>query len=110
MVGMVAVSASKALKPGQKLLLVEREEDVGPSLTREAKRIYESYCGSIRKEVDLRVIGFICHGFTPARIRASGRLLAASQYDLFLGEHLSRVIPVTSEALKSLLMQLQKGA
>ncbi len=81
-----------------------------PSLTRKAERIYESYCGSIRREIDPRVIGVICHVFTPARVRASGRLLAASQYDVFLRDHLSSVLPITSDELKSLLRQLRAGA
>lgn len=104
--GMVAVSISKALNAGEKMLVVEREDDLEPSLSREAERIYESYCGSIRTEIDLRVIGVICHVFTPARVRSSGRLIAASQFDVFLRDHLRNVLPVTSDALKSLLVQL----
>jgi hypothetical protein len=102
LVGMVAVSISKALK-GEQMLVVDREEDLQPSLSAEAERAYKSYCGSINNEVDLRIVGAICHVFTPARVRASGRLIAASQFDVFLLGHLSNVLPLTSHAFKTLL-------
>ena len=77
---MVAVSISKALNAGDKMLIVEQENDVERSLAGEAERIYKSYCGAIRREIDLRVIGVICHVFTPVRVRPTGRLITASQY------------------------------
>jgi hypothetical protein len=43
MVGMVAVSISKALNAGDKMLIVEQENDVERSLAGEAERIYKSY-------------------------------------------------------------------
>jgi hypothetical protein len=105
-VGMVAVSISKALNAGEKMLFVNREEDIEPSLTKEAERIYQSYCGSIRTAIDLRVIGFICHVFTPAWVRATGLLTAASQSDIFLTDSFRNVLPVSADALKGLLAQI----
>jgi len=103
LVGMVAMSISKALK-GTQMLVVDREEDLRPSLSAEAERAYESYCGAIYNEVDLRIVGAICHVFTPAHVRTSGRLIAASQFDVFFPGHLSN--PATSHGLKTLLGQL----
>jgi hypothetical protein len=88
------------------MLVVDREEDLQPSLSAEAERAYKSYCGSINGEVDLRIVGTICHVFAPARIRASGRLIAASQFDVFLRDHLRTVLPVTGDALKNILAQI----
>jgi hypothetical protein len=105
LVGMVAVSISKALK-GEQMLVVDQEDDLQPALSAEAERAYNSYCESINGEIDLRIVGTICHVFTPARIRASGRLVAASQFDVFLRGHLRNVLPVTSQMLKTLLAQL----
>lgn len=102
---MVAVSISKALK-GEQMLVVDREEDLQPSLTAEAQRAYKSYCSSIHSEIDLRIVGTIGHVFAPARIRVTGRLVAASQFDVFLRGHLQNVLPVTSDAFKNLLSQV----
>lgn len=102
---MVAVSISKALK-GEEMLVVDRPEDIQPSLSAEAQRAYNSYCSSINSEIDLRVVGTICHVFAPARIRANGRLVAASQFDVFLRDHLITVLPVTSDAFRNLLARL----
>jgi hypothetical protein len=105
LVGMVALSISKALK-GEQMLVVDREEDLQPSLSAEAKRAYKSYCGSINTEIDLRIVGTICHVFAPARVRANGRLIAAWQFDVFLRDHLNSVLPVTGDALRNLLSRL----
>ncbi len=48
LVGMVAVSISKALK-GEQMLVVDREEDLQPSLSAEAERAYKLYCKSINQ-------------------------------------------------------------
>ena len=105
LVGMVAVSISKALK-GEQMLVVDCEEDLPSLLSTEAERAYKSYCGSINSEVDPRIVGTICHVFAPARIRSSGRLIAASQFDVYLRDHLGTVLPVTGDALKSILAQI----
>jgi hypothetical protein len=105
LLGMVAISISKALK-GEQMLVVDREDDLQPSLSAEAERAYKSYCRSINSEVDLRIVGVICHVFTPARVRASGRLVAASQFDVFLQDHLSSVFPGTRDSLRTLLAQI----
>ena len=107
-VGMVAISASRSLNAGgNKMLFVERETDIEPSLTGDLKRIYDSYCGAVRSQIDLRIIGVICHVFAPVRVRTTGRLIAASQFDVFLGDHLRNVLPVTGHELKALLVRLK---
>jgi hypothetical protein len=99
-------SISKALNPGEKMFFVQDEQDIKPSLTKEAKRIYKSHCSSIRTSIDLRMIGFICHVFAPTWVRANSRLVAASQFDIFLTDSLRSVLPVSTDALKGLLARI----
>jgi hypothetical protein len=101
-VGMVAVSTSKALSGGMKMLFVERDRDLAPSLTIEAERIWESYCKPIIGRADRRVVGLICHVFTPAFIRTQGRLIAASQFDIF-PRNIDEVLPLSGDDLRILL-------
>jgi hypothetical protein len=102
---MVAASTSKALTGGTKMLFVERERDLAPSLTIEAERIWESYCKPIIERTDRRVMGLICHIFTPAFIRTEGRLIVASQFDVFLGP-VANVLPLSGDEFKLLLKRL----
>jgi hypothetical protein len=100
-VGMVAVSISKAIT-GEKMLYVERETDIEPTLTNEAERIWQSYCQAIIKQADPRVIGLICHISTPTTIRTQGGLIAASQFDVF-PRNVDGVLPLSGNDLRSLL-------
>jgi hypothetical protein len=106
--GIVAVSISKALSAGE-MLFVEREENIEPLLTKEATRIYESYCVSICSETDPRVIGLICHLYPPAWIRAERRLVAASQFDIFT-RNFRNVLPLSADSLRGLLARLSFSA
>ncbi len=109
-VGMVAISTSRALNGGgNKMLFVKRESDIEPSLTRDLRRIYDSHCSAVRSQVDLRIIGVICHVFTPVLVQTTRRLIAASQFDVFLGDHLGNALPVTGDKLKALLDRLKGG-
>jgi len=106
-VGMVAISTSRSLNAGgNKMLFVERESDIEPSLTSDLQRIYDSYCGAVCSQIDFRIIGVICHVFTPVLVKPNRRLIAASQFDVFLGDHLRSVLPVTGDELKALLNHL----
>lgn len=104
---MVAISVSRSLDAGgAKMLFVERESDIEPSLTKDLQGIYDSHCNAVRWQLDLRIIGVICHVFTPVLVQAERRLIAASQFDVFLGDHLRNVLPVRGDALKGLLDHL----
>lgn len=110
-VGMVAISTSRSLNAGgNKMLFVKRESDIEPSLTRDLQRIYDSHCSAVRTQVDPRIIGVICHVFTPVLVQTTRRLIAASQFDIFLGDHLGDVLPVTGDKLKALLDRVRGGA
>jgi hypothetical protein len=100
-VGMVAISVSRALTGGEKMLYVDREADIESTLTQEAERIRRSYCGAI-SEADPRVIGLICHSFTPTLIRPERRLVAASQFDIF-PRNVDDVLPLSRDDLRILL-------
>jgi hypothetical protein len=100
-VGMVAISVSKALSGGEKMLFVDREEDIESTLSQEAERIWQSDCRAVR-EADPRVIGLICHSFTPTLIRPGRRLIAASQFDIF-PRNIDRALPISSDDLRLLL-------
>ena len=106
-VGMVAISVSRSLNAGgNKMLFVERESDIEPSLTKDLQRIYDSHCNAVRSQIDLRIIGVICHVFTPVLVQTKRRLIAASQFDVFLEDHLRNVLPVAGDELKALLDRL----
>lgn len=89
------------------MLFVDRESDIEPSLTKDLQGIYDSHCNAVRSQMDLRIIGVICHVFTPILVQTKRRLIAASQFDVFLGDHLRRVLPVTADELKALLDRLK---
>ena len=105
LVGMVAVSISKGLTAGKRMLFVERERDIEPSLSIEAERIWGSYCGAIIQEQDPRVIGLMCHLFTPTFICTQGRLIVASQFDVF-PRNVDGVLPLSGDEFRLLLKRL----
>ncbi|MBV9500003.1 MAG: hypothetical protein JO138_11575 [Acidobacteriaceae bacterium] len=106
---MVAVSVSRALRAGE-MLSVQHEQDIEPSLTMQAWRIYDLYCHPIRNETDPRIIGLICHLYPPTWIRGEGQLVAASQFDIFLRDGLHNVLPISADSLRRLLARLSFSA
>jgi hypothetical protein len=108
--GLVAISISKAVNPGQNMFIVDdvdQDNDVFDGLASDVRRIHQQYGGDYDRLVDLRLIGILYHIFTPAFVRKSGLLTAASRVEIFFHTPALQVVFPLSEGapLKSLLIQ-----
>jgi hypothetical protein len=104
-VGVIAVSASKVLSGGTNILFVDDERQIEPTLAVEANRIRTS-CFDAISCMDSRVVGFICHIFTPVLINPPRKLTVASQPYFFPRDGLDRILPISHHELRTLLASL----
>lgn len=106
--GLVAISISKALNPGEKMYLVDNEEGL-QSLGNDIMNIRRLYPDDHDRQSDFRLIGMFYHLFTPARVRSTGRLTCASETHLLVvKESLQESFPLSGGRLKKMLQNLGK--
>ncbi len=103
-VGVVAISVSKSVNPGSNMFVVNDASDLR-SLSQEAERLHKQYSRDYDRLLDPRLIGMVYHLFTPALLRQSGLLIAASQVDIFPDNpSIQTMLPVSGENLKKLFL------
>jgi hypothetical protein len=108
--GLVAISVSKAVNPDSKWLIVEREGDIEPNLSREAEYLHQQCARDYRRKADPRVVGILYHILAPIRVKKpqGPSLIAASQIDCCLDDAaMHRVFPISGDELRKLLRRLR---
>jgi hypothetical protein len=103
-VGLVAVSVSRAINPGSRLFVADDPAALR-NLASDIQSIHATNSSDYDRLPDLRILGILYHVFTPAYVRSIPLLTAASQALLFLsGAAIKASFPVSNGApLKSLL-------
>jgi len=80
--GVVAISVSRTLNPGDKLFVVKTEHDL-IRLADNVQAIAQKHSDSWKRIVDTRIIGILFHLITPAFVEDISLLTAAQQIDIF---------------------------
>jgi hypothetical protein len=103
-VGVVAISVSKAVNPGSNMFVVNDDSDL-QSLSQEAERLHKQYSRDHERLLDPRLIGMVYHLFTPALLKKTGLLIAASQVDIFPDNpSIQTMLPVSGDTLRKLFL------
>jgi len=109
--GLVAISIAKTVNPGSNWLMVDEADDLEQQLSNDMSRIHGLYASDYDCQIDPRLIGMLYHIITPAYLRKSGLLVAASQIAIVLhSKSLNTVFPVSGDALKHLLQRLKPSS
>ena len=77
--GLIAISLSRLINPGDKMLVVATEDDLGRVLREEIVRVIKHHNPSFRSVKDPRTAGVLFHMATPAFVREL-RLFTVAQY------------------------------
>lgn len=97
--GLIAISLSRVLNPGSKLLVVHSQDDIEGKLAEKIGAVRERYLRVEQRVSEDRIIGFIYHLISPAFIDDMGLLVAADQIVLVPLSH-------TSDADRAVLRDL----
>jgi hypothetical protein len=81
--GLVAISISRVLNPGDKLLVARTEGEVALSLADEAESLGQRHSHLWKRISDKRIVGILFHVMTPAFIEEGSILTAAEQAVVF---------------------------
>jgi len=95
--GVIAISFSRILNPGDKLFVVRRQ-NMMTRLSDEIRDLAEKQCESWEKIVDTRIIGVLFHLITPAFIEDINLLVAAQEIAVFNVKP-PLIFPVDSDGL-----------
>jgi len=105
-VGLVAISVSRTVNPGSNMFIVD-EAGALHELEDEVSRLHRQYSADYDQLVDPRLLGIVYHLFTPAYVKKSRLLTAASQVSIFLDRpSMQTMFPVSEgKYLKELLLR-----
>jgi hypothetical protein len=79
--GLIAISVSRLINPGDKMLVVAIEADLGHAMRVQIERVIKRHGPSIRKVKNPKTAGILFHMATPAFVREL-RLLTVAQYGI----------------------------
>jgi hypothetical protein len=105
--GLVAISISKALNSGVKMVFADDEAGL-TRLGDDIASIRREYPDDHNRQADFQLVGMFYHLFTPAYVRSTGRLTCATETHLFaVTDSLRDSFPLSGERLQQLFNNLK---